>query len=116
MRNILVLGIALTAATFAMIGLDPIEVVGAPEATGLFTGSFPRSFSRHGDYPYTVHVGTKARPLRGQDRGEVIDDSLQNRSETYENSAGRDSRARLGTQHGRCHVGPDKSTDAKRPR
>ncbi len=112
MRNILVLGIPLTAATFAMIGLDPIEavavpdavvmihtsalmervttvapgeqvtwtnasgtpvvhvvfdeVVGAPEATGLFTGSFTRSFSRHGVYPYTVHVGTKARPLRGK--------------------------------------------------
>ncbi len=42
------------------------EVVGAPEATGLFTGSFTRSFSRPGVYPYTVHVGTKARPLRGK--------------------------------------------------
>ncbi len=42
------------------------ETPGAPEHTGLFTGSVSRVFTRSGVYDYTALVGGRAWPIRGK--------------------------------------------------
>ncbi len=43
------------------------DVVDGPAPTGLFTSSVTRSFSRPGEYPYTVFVGA-----RWASRGQIV--------------------------------------------